>query len=383
MSAKIPLAWLQLTHQKLRLLAAVSGIAFAVVLMLMQLGFAQALSTAASLVQSALQGDIILTSKQYDYLLFSKQISIRRLYQALAFDGVESVWPVFLALAQWKNPEDLHERAILVIGYDPAGAVLKVQGAGDPARLVSPDIVLFDEGSRAEFGPVVKLVSERGSLRTEVNGRSILVVGLFRLGCSFGINGTLLTSDLNFLRVFPGHPQNLAELGVIRLKPGADREKVRDALERGLPPDVSVLTHDAFVSKESDYWTEHTGVGYIFTMGVLLGMVVGAVIVYQILYTDVNDHLAEYATLKALGYDNRYLASVVLKQALVLSLLGFLPGLAIAKGLYVATARATLLPMDLTPLRMVFVLLLTIAMCSGAALLAIRKLRNADPADVF
>jgi putative ABC transport system permease protein len=271
MARKIPLAWLQLTHQKLRLLAAVAGIAFAVVLMLMQLGFAEALSTAASLVQTALQGDIILTSKQYDYLLFSKQISVRRLYQALAFDGVESAWPVYLALAQWKNPEDLRERAILVIGYDPAGAVLKVQGAGDPSRLLSPDIVLFDEGSRAEFGPIVKLVREKGPLQTEVNGRSIEVVGLFRLGCSFGINGTLLTSDLNFLRLFPGYPQNLAELGVIRLKPGADLAKVRDALEQGLPPDVSVLTHDAFVRKESDYWTQHTGVGYIFTMGCCSG----------------------------------------------------------------------------------------------------------------
>jgi putative ABC transport system permease protein len=383
MARRVPLAWLQLTHEKRRLLAAVAGIGFAVVLMLMQFGFQQALATASSLVQSALQADLVLTSKQYDYLVFSKEFSKRRLYQALAFDGVESAWPVYLGLAQWKNPEDLHERAILVIGYDPAGQVMKLQKSEDPRQLQLPDMAWFDSGSRSEFGPIAKRVREKGSVRTEVNGRSIQVVGLFQLGTSFGVNGTLLTSDLNFLRIFSGHPQNLVELGVIRLKPGANAANVRDALERGLPPDVNVLTHDGFVQQERDYWAVHTGIGYIFTLGMLMGFVVGAVIVYQILYTDVNDHLSEYATLKALGYGNFYLATIVLKEALLLSLFGFVPGLAIAKALYIVTARATLLPMDMTPRRMALVLFLTLAMCSASALLAIRKLQQADPADIF
>jgi putative ABC transport system permease protein len=382
MAKRVPLAWLQLTHEKLRLVAAVSGIAFAVVLILMQLGFEYAAATASALVPAELKGDIVLISKQYDYILFSKQFPRRRLYQALAFDGVESAWPVYLAMAQWKNPEDLHEREILVIGYDPAGKVLDV-GADDPGLLRLPDTFLFDAGSRLEYGPIAKLIGEKGQLRAELNGRNIHVVGLFRMGASVGINGTLLTSDTNFLGAIQGHPQSLVEVGVIRLKPGADPAKVRDALERGLPPDVSVLPHDTFVEKEANYWGQHTGVGYIFSLGVFMGLVVGAVIVYQILYTDVNDHMAEYATLKAMGYSNGYLASVVLKEALLLSVLGFIPGLGIAQALYTATQRATLLPMEMTPQRIVAVLLLTIAMCGGSALLAIRKLQQAHPADIF
>ena len=123
MAKRVPLAWLQLTHEKLRLLAAVSGIAFAVVMILLQLGVQYAVLTAASLVQDALGGEIVLTSKQYDYLVASKQFTRRRLYQALAFDGVESVWPVYMTLAQWKNPEDLHERGIFIIGTDPAAGI--------------------------------------------------------------------------------------------------------------------------------------------------------------------------------------------------------------------------------------------------------------------
>jgi putative ABC transport system permease protein len=383
MPKRVPLAWLQLTHEKLRLAAAVAGIAFAVVLMFMQLGFKQALATASSLVQSSLRGDIMLTSRQYDYLVFSKQFSRRRLVQALAFDGVESAWPVYVGIAQWKNPENLRERSILAIGCDPEGRAINLSADVDPSRLRLPDLALFDSLSRPEYGPIAKMVSEKGSVRTEVNGRSVQVIGLFQLGTSFGVNGTVIASDLNFLRLFPGHPQNLVELGVIRLKPGFDARVVRDALQRGLPPDVNVLTHDAFVQQERDYWDLHTGIGYIFTMGVLMGFSVGAVIVYQILYTDVNDHMPEYATLKAMGHGNSYLASIVLKESLLLSIFGFLPGLAIAKGLYVLTQRATLLPLDMSLELMVTVLLLTVVMCGGSALLAIRKLAQADPADIF
>lgn len=382
MAKRVPLAWLQLTHEKRRLAAALSGIAFAVVLMMLQLGFRSALTTASSLVQSALRGDVVLTSRQYDYLAFSRQFSRRRLYQALAFDGVDSVWPVYLSLAQWKSPADLHERAILLIGCDPAGNVLGVSDV-DPSQLRLPDIALFDERSRTEFGPVAQIVREQGSARTEVNGRSIRVVGLFQLGTSFGVNGSVVTSDLNFLRINPTHRENLVELGVIRIKPGFDARVVRDNLRRGLPPDVNVLTHDDFVAQEQDYWAVHTGIGYIFSLGAMMGFVVGAVIVYQILYTDVNDHMAEYATLKAMGYGSRYLSSVVLKESVLLSVLGFLPGLAISKLLYVLTERATLLPMDLPPERIVAVLGLTVVMCGSSALVAIRKLAHADPADIF
>ncbi len=380
---RVPLAWLQLTHERLRLLAAVAGITFAVVLMLVQLGFREALFTTSSLVQDRLQADLVLTSKQYDYLVFSRYFTRRRLYQTLAFDGVESVWPVYLGFAQWKNPEDLRERSILVIGYDPAASALAVPGIENPRRLVLPDVALFDSASRSEFGPVNRLLHDNGVVATEVNGRRIEIIGLFQLGPSFGVNGTLITSDLNFLRLFPGHPQGLIELGLIRLKPGADAGRVREQLEKSLPPDVRVLTQEAFGRQERDYWAWHTGIGFIFTLGMLMGFVVGAVIVYQILYTDVTDHLAEYATLKAVGHGNRYIYSVVLQEALILSVFGFLPGVVIAKLLYVITHWATLLPMFMTTGRISSVFLLTVLMCCGSGMLAMRKVQQADPAEIF
>src|SRR5688572_27183377 len=195
---RVPLGWAQLTHQKSRLLAAVAGIAFAAVLMMVQLGFRDALFTASSIVQDRLQSDLVVISKQYDYLAFSNRFPLRRITQALAAEGVEAVAPVYLGIAQWKNPEDLRERSILLLGIDPTSNVTALPDLENPKRLLFPDVVMFDEGSRSEFGPIASLVREKGSVVSELNGRRVEVVDLFQLGVSFGVNGTVVTSDLNF-----------------------------------------------------------------------------------------------------------------------------------------------------------------------------------------
>ena len=146
---------------------------------------------------------------------------------------------------------------------------------------------------------------------------------------------------------------------------------------------MRVLTRANFIEGEKTYWKANTGIGYIFTLGVIIGFVVGAVIVYQILYTGVNDHLAEFATLKALGYTDFYLSMIVLRQALMLSIFGYIPGVLMANVLYSLTSNYAFLPMNMDPRRVVLILILTIGMCAGSALLAMRKLRQADPADIF
>ena len=134
---------------------------------------------------------------------------------------------------------------------------------------------------------------------------------------------------------------------------------------------------------EIDHWATTTPIGYVFTFGVIMGLVVGAIIVYQILYADVQDHLKEYATLLAMGYSHRYLNGVVLQEAVVLAVMGFLPGLGIAVVLYRISADATQLPMAMSVGTAVAVFVLTLVMCVFSGLLALRKLRAVDPAEVF
>jgi putative ABC transport system permease protein len=384
MRARVPLAWLQLTREKLRLLAALAGISFAVILMLMQLGFEDALFTSAAILHSHLQGDLVLISRQYEFLIHSKAFPEQRLYQALAVDGVAWVAPVYLGQAAFKNPDSRREHRIFLIAFEPAPGVLDLPGVDEKlADLRLPDVVLFDAKSRPEFGPVPAELGRQGRVFTEVGGRRVEIAGLFELGTNFGSDGNLITSDMNFRRLVPAQPPSLINLGLVKLKAGVDPEKIRAEVESRLPNDVQVLTHQGFIDLEKEYWGTETPIGFVFTLGVLMGLIVGCVIVYQILYTDVSDHLAEYATMKAMGYRDRFLFSVVLEESLILSVLGFFPGLAIAQGLYWITVRATLLPLHMTWKRVILVYLLTAVMCAASGGLAMRKLRSADPAEIF
>src|SRR5688572_25713463 len=256
--AHIPLAWSQLVNEKLRLLAAVAGIAFAVILMLMQLGFRDALFTSITQVHRHLRGDLVLVSSQYVYLVSTKVFTQRRLYQALAFEEVETVAPLYVGVANWKNPETYVERPIFVIGFDPNAQAFEVPGLNENlGRIQIPDVVLFDRASRPEFGPIAEQFRKSGTVVTEVNGRKIEVAGLVTLGASFAADGNLITSDLNFLRMMTMRQQGLIDMGLITLKSGADPERVRSQLEAALPKDVKVMTRQGFVDREKNFWASN------------------------------------------------------------------------------------------------------------------------------
>jgi putative ABC transport system permease protein len=384
MARSVPLAWLQLTREKLRLLVALAGVAFAVILVSMQLGFRAAMYESAVRYHQRFRYDLVMLNPKTPFLGFPEAFTRRRLYQALGAEEVEAVTPVYIRQAFWKNPWEFNARNILVVGLDPARDVLDLAGVHqNRERLKLPDVALFDAASRPEFGPVAARLREGGRVEVEVNDRRIQVVALFHLGTSFGIDGSLVTSDLNFQRLFPDRPPGLVDLGLLHLRPGADPETVRRRLAAALERDVVILTRQGFIARERAYWSAATPIGYVFAFGTVMGLVVGAIIVYQILFADVSEHLAEYATLKAMGYTNRHLSALVLREAAILAVLGFLPGLAAALGLYRVTAEATHLPLAMTAERAAGVLLLTLAMCGVSALVALRKVRGADPAEVF
>jgi putative ABC transport system permease protein len=193
----------------------------------------------------------------------------------------------------------------------------------------------------------------------------------------------LVTSDQNFLMLFPRRQAGSVSLGLINLEPGADPQAVTASLKDYLPDDVLVMTHPEFIEFEEGYWRRGSPIGFIFGLGTTMAFVVGVVIVYQVLSTDVNAHLKEYATFKAMGFQNSYLLMVVFEEAIILALLGFIPGVILPIGLYALAAKATSLPIYMTVARAIMVLLLTVVMCSLSGAIATRKLQAADPADMF
>jgi putative ABC transport system permease protein len=378
------LAWLQLRHQKVRLAVALAGVAFAVILMFMQLGFQDALFSSAVNVHQRLRGDLFLFHAHYRVLAFPIYFPRVRLYQALAVDGVEWVSPIYMGLAEWKNPETGSTRGLLVIGIDPSRDVFdspEVRAQRDILRY--PDIVLYDAYSRPEFGPVAATVAAGHEVTSELARRDVTVRGLFHMGTSFGVDATVVTSDLNFARINRHVPLTNVSIGAIGVAAGVDPATVQARLRAYLPHDVIIRTRQEMLDAEVHYWATATPIGFVFMFGVIMGLVVGMIIVYQILFADISDHLKEYATLKAMGYANRYLSGVVLMEATILGVIGFVPGIAICDRLYAVAKQATMLPMAIAPVRAAEVLGLTLVMCWGSALIAMRKLRAADPADVF
>ena len=380
----VPLGWKQLRHKPMRLAVAVAGIAFAVLLIMMQLGFRAALFESTLRFHERFRYDIALFSPDSVFIVRPAAFSIRRLYQALGDEAVADVSPVYIFPAVWKNPWGTDRRAIMSMGVDPGKNQFDTPGFAEGLPLLrQQDAVLFDAASRPEFGDMRARFDADGVITTEVNNRTVKVVGLLEIGPSFGIDGTVMTSIDNWLRLFPDRPRDEIQLGLIRLKPGADPVVARDRLRTELPHDVLVLTKQDFVNRERSYWNHATPIGFVFAFGAIMGLVVGAIIVYQILFADVSEHLNEYATLRAIGYRNRFVSGIVLQQAAILSVLGFVPGAAASAYLYKVAAGATRLPLHMTVDRALVVFGLMLLVCAISGFLALRKVRRLNPAEVF
>lgn len=389
---KIPLAWLQLVQQKGRFVIAVAGMAFIVLLMFVQLGFQDALYSSATAVHQSLRGDLFLVSSQYKALTSNQSFSRTRLYQTLGFDAVQSVSPVYLQFAQFKNTATGEKYPIYVIGFEPENPVINLPEVNENLdKLKLPDIVLFDRNSRPYFGPIVQEF-EHGDTDIVVevfpfnslNGYRVKIGGLFSIGPSFGVDGNLITSDSTFMRIFLNdRPQEMIDLGVITLKPGSNPEKVMKELKQILPKDVMIFTKKSFINFEKNYWSARTPIGFILNLMLTMGTIVGIVIIYQILYSNISSQFIAYATLKAIGYENKYLLGVVFQQALTLAVLGYVPGLIFSLFLYDFAMKITKLPIMLTVGNSLIVFFSTIFICITSGVLAINKLRLADPAEIF
>lgn len=381
----IRLAWRLLTHNKLRLLRSVSGIAFAVLLIFAELGFLNGLYDNQVELIEQFNADIIITNKFKHTLRARIPFTRQRLLQARALPEVEAAYPLYISTRRfgWTNPETRELRGIRVLAFNPDDPVfLNPDIMAHANALKQPDTVLKDIKSKSFFGR-----GEAGVV-TELGGKSIKVVGTFRLGTDFANAGNIIMSDHNFEAYFTTpRGRNLAlsqvDIGLVRVKLQTDPSVVAASLRRRLPDDVSVYTKPEYRAKEMQHWRQHTPIGAIFGLDAAMGFVIGVMICYQILYTDVVDQLSQFATMKAIGYHNRFLIGIVLKQALILSCIGFVLGLGISNLFYSLLASQTGLLMKYTLARIIFVFTLTIAMCLCAGGLAVRKLLSTDPATVF
>src|SRR6516225_8308302 len=325
-----PLAWKNLTESKVRLAASVAGTAFAVTLMFMELGFRGALLDSMVAVMRSLNGDLFLVNRLFYTLAQPQPIVAARLQQARSFDEVTWSGPFYVEMrrARWRNPADGIPRRIRVLAYPPADETLAIEPlVQNRALWERPDTVMADVLSKpGPFGNLARIES------SELSGRRVTVVGTFALGTDFESDGTLVMSEENFVSLFPDRRigANGPDVGVLRVRPGADLERLRAALQAALPRDVQVLTKPGLIAREQTFWDNVAPIGTVFDIGVVMGFIVGMAICYQVLYSDIGDRLGEFATLKAMGYSNAWLFRRVVEQAIYLALFGYAVGVAVS-----------------------------------------------------
>ena len=375
---KIPLTWLMLTHRISRLILSVLGIAFAVLLMFMQLGFLTGLFDNQTMAIRLFDADLVITSSARNNLHIEQPFPEIRVRQARDIPGVLSSTPLWFENGIWKNPTDGHENVMRIIGIDPTDPGFKIKEVVDQASLLrEPDSALFDRASRQFFEQV------KAGDYTELNHRRMHVVGTFYLGADFKNDGSAIISNDTFRKLYPYYSDDMVDVGIIRLKPGADPAEVEKDIAATLPPDIQVETRAEYEKLERGFWSRMTPTGFVFSLGLVVGFVIGVMICYQILYNEINDHLPQFATLKAIGFQDKYLIGVVFKEAVLLAIMGLIPGI-IASGIFYAIMKEMSgLHMELTVLRVLLIASLTMVMCIISGMLAIVRILKADPAEMF
>jgi putative ABC transport system permease protein len=394
------LSWSNLLHRKARTAAAVTGVAFALALIFLQLGFLAVVQSTATALYDKLDFDVLLVSRNYMNLNSTGTFPRERVFQAAGLAGVEWAAPLYVGIHLWRNPlsapdaagpharsglfEDPARRAgrlrrnIMVVGFRVSDRVFAGIPEVDEARaaLAIPNAVLMDTCTRREFGP------RQTGVETELASHRVRIAGQFTIGTGFGADGLVIAGDETCCRIL-GRPLDAVSLGLVKFRPGVSAAEAVAELNRSMPPDVRARTRADLVAREQRFWVSVTPVGVILLLGVVVAVAVGMVFAYQVIASDVQDHLRQYATLKAMGYRNSYLARVVLQQAVFIALAGYLPGILAAWGLYALTRWVNSVPIGLTPARSAGVLALALALCALSGLLALRRATKADPADLF
>lgn len=377
---RTPLAWRNIVHNKITMSVSVAAVAFAVIIMFMELGFLNGLYDSQTGVLTFLRADLVMVSRALHIFNTHETFPRFRLEQSAGVHGVKGVYPVYIedTFSYLRNPNTGIRNTVRVIAFDPGDPVFQSPEMNSSVdRLHSPLTILFDQKSRPFLGRL-----KRG-MTTELADRLVTITGTFDLGPDYYYDGNVLASADTLFTLFPSQHRGDVFIGLIQLENNASPDAVLREMRSRMGDDVEVMTKADIVAREKAKWQKSTPAGYVFTMGVVVGFLIGVFICYQILFTDISDHLPQLATLKALGYQNRHLVRLVLTQAALLGVLGFLPAVLLTFGLYSMLTTITGIITKLTVARIALVFLLTLGMCLVAGLLAVRRAVALDPAELF
>lgn len=366
-------------------------------MVLLQLGFLEAVRFTAINVYDQLDFDVALLAPNYEQFFDTSTFPLQRLQQAEAMPEVVSACPLYVTMGiwrcppelanpdswsrLWRSPRPLQMRELMVLGIDlqcnPFRGSIRESVEQHRQYLAESHRLLMNERSNPDFG--WQRYPEYDDW--ELNQQKVEVVGGFELLRSFGADASVLCSDRTFVQICHWNRQQPC-IGLLRIT-NASPEYVAAMLNEKLPDDVRAVTRAELKQQEEKHWVRHTATGEIFGFGVFVSMIVAGVVIFQVLSSDIRNHLAEYATLKAMGYANNFLGKVVVRQSIIYCMCAYILAVPISVVSYRVTEQIAQIPMHLTATNIVYVLLLTVAMGWISARICMAKVYSANPADLF
>ncbi len=387
---RTPLAWKNLTSSWAKLLLSTGGVGFAVLLMFSQIGFRNGLFDSTVQLAQLMKTDLVVVSRAKYNLPSEQRFDRSLLRRAASIDGIANVQPIYLERAGTElRVLGRTSRSIRVIGVPLTGQIFADESMDKRrSEIAKSQTALLDRRTKRMYGLERSDRERLQQQEVELSGRKLRFLDYVEIGTDFVHDGSLVMSDQSFATYFPwrnsgGDPLATVDFGLIQLRPDADVSRVKEQLAALAPQEWEVLSKQQIIDREIRFWGTATPIGIIFTVGTIMGLLVGTIICYQIIFTDITDHMAEFATLKAMGYSRLYFQQLVVGQALYLTVLGFLPAILLSLGFYRLLTETTGLIMLLTPQRVIMVFFLTLLMCLSGGLLAVRKLNASDPANLF
>ena len=380
---RLPIGWLQLMHRRTRFIAALAGVAFANVLVFVQVSLMNSMSLATLRPYDFFQADIMISAQDANSLSEGGNVARQWMFQAMQDPEVTAGMGLMMANVSW--PRVQKTLALTTFGVDPEQRGFLAPGIAEKGGLLQiRDTALLDRLSRGLPRDEAAAIRPQSPTRFEVSGKTLTISDTFAGGGGFGGDGFMIVSDQTFLDLFPARSSAAPDHILLQVAPGADPDRVAARL-RKIITDKAVRIRSYAAAKAEDlvYQQTRRPTGIIFGFGVLIGVLVGIVIVYQVLSADVADHLSEYATFKAMGYPRRFFLGVVFEEALILAFLGFFPGAIIGTAILTLMRKATTLPLTMTPGMAATVFLATLVTCVVSGAIATRRLSSADPADLF
>ncbi len=374
---RVPYAWNNTFHNKKRTFSAVAGIAFSVLLIFMQVGFLETGKRGSTLLYQYLDFDLIMTSDRYEFLTSSGSFDKARLIQAMVVPGVKDVMPLNIGEGEWKNPETEITSGVILIGIDPNPSFIRNTGVKSNLDTITKTrTVMLDTLSTEEYGPLKKNSEAR------INDVDITVTSLFTMGMRFYNDGAVFVNNQTFQSLVR-RDARMVNFGLIRVAPGADITTIKRNLKENLPDDVLIFDRQKLITNEQDYFIYVLPVGIMFQVGVIIAFIIGSVILFQVLVTEITNKLNEYATLKAMGFTTKNIYNIGFTQAFLFAFMGYMPALAITIGLFHFLRIKAKLPAEFTLGLAGFVFFITLLMCIIPGFLALQKVRKADPAELF